>query len=304
MHIQKLKVLVEVAKTGSISIAAQNLHLSQSGVSQIITKLEEELGIKVFDRTRLGATLTKDGTNIVKKANEVLLKYEELIGEAQKSLDIHSGVLRVSSLPVFIPFLTKPLLEFKNLFSNSTIEILDNVSERTVDLIQLDKADIGLICIYGEILKNNKDLNIDVILEGKMKVYVSSDSPFASSKSITPEEILNQEIVLYNGDYIKWFIENFQLAFGKMNILFSSNNAEELLRSVSNGLAISFVPDFAMKNNTFLLEGKIVEIDFDSINYEPINVSLGLIHPKKRKSSTIEKNFIKFIKSELLNYLT
>jgi molybdate transport repressor ModE-like protein len=302
MHIQKLEFLVEVAKTGSITIAAQNLHVSQSGISQAISKIEEELGIKIFERSRLGATLTEDGTKIVKKSYEILFKYEELIEEARKSLDIHSGELRVSSVPPFITYLLKPLMEFRNLYSNSTIEIVENNTERTLEYVQQNKADIGLICIYGEILKNKEDLNFYVICEGKMKVYVSSNSPYAISKKITPEEILQQEVVLYTGDYIKWFINNFQHTFGNINILFSSNHTEELFRSIANGLAISFAPDIAMKNNPYVLEGKIVEVDI--INYEPINCALGLIRPKKKRPSKIEKHLIQFLKSELHYFLS
>jgi DNA-binding transcriptional LysR family regulator len=302
MHIQKLEVLVEVAKTKSISLAAQNLHMSQSGISQIITKIEEELGIKIFERSRLGAILTTEGTNIVKKAAEVLFKYEELIVEARKSLENHSDILRVSTVPPFINYLIKPLKEIKNLYPNSSIEFLEQITESTVESVLQDKADIGLITIYEEILKNIEDLHNEILLEAEMKVYVSSDSPFAMKKTITPEEILQQEIVLYNGDYIQWFIHNFQLTYGKINILFSSNNTEELARTVSNGLAISFAPDIVMKNNTFVFSGKIVEVDI--IDYEPINTTLGLIYKKKKRPSRIEKHYIHFLKSEMYKYIT
>lgn len=86
-----------------------------------------------------------------------------------------------------------------------------------------------------------------------------------------------------------------------MNILFSSNNTEELARTISNGLAISFAPDIAMKNNTFVLEGKIVEVNI--INYEPINTTVGLIHQKKKRPSKIEMHYIHFLKSEMYKYM-
>ncbi|MEH7453756.1 LysR family transcriptional regulator, partial [Gottfriedia acidiceleris] len=197
MHIQKLKILSEVAKTGSFSIAGQNLHISQSGISQDIKKIEDELGIKIFDRTRYGVVQSYEGTKIVKKVNEVLLKYEELIEEARKILDIHSGNLRVSTIPAFITYLLKPLMEFKNLYSNLTIEISENITELTVESVQQNKADIGLICIYEDILKNIEHLKFESIAEGTLKVYVSSDSPFAKKKKITPEEIIQQTVVLY-----------------------------------------------------------------------------------------------------------
>lgn len=301
MHIQKLQVLVEVAKTGSFSIAGQNLHMSQSGVSQDIKKIEEELGIKIFERSRYGVVQTFEGSKIINRATEVLVKYNDFIEEARSILDIHSGNLRVSTIPAFVSNLLKPLMEFKNLYSNLTIEILENITELTVESVQQNKSEIGLICIYEEILKGIEGLNCEIIHEGTMKVYVSSDSPFAIKKTISPEEILQQDIVLYNGDYIKWFIKNFQLNFGNLNILFTSNNTEELSKSISNGIAISFAPDFTSKSNSYVLEGRMIEVDI--INYEPVNVNLGLIYTKSRALTQIEKHFIKFLKSELQYYL-
>ncbi|PGL72945.1 LysR family transcriptional regulator [Bacillus sp. AFS055030] len=302
MHIQKLKILSEVAKTGSFSIAGQNLHITQSGISQDIKKIEDELGIKIFDRSRYGVVLSHEGAKIVNKANEVLLKYEEMIEEARIILEIHSGNLRVSTIPAFFTYLLKPLIEFKNLYSNLNIEILENITEHTVEAVQQNKAEIGLICIYENILKSIELLNFERILEGTLKVYVSSNSPFAKKKKITPEEVLQQPVVLYNGDYINWFVNNFQLKFGKMNILFSSNQTEELSRLISEGFAIGFAPDFATKSNPYVIEGKMVEIEL--INYEPVNVTLGIIYSKNRAPSKIEKHLMKFIKSELEYYIS
>lgn len=67
MHLEQLKYIVEVAKTRSISIAAQNLHVSQSTISKAITNLEQELSIHLFTRSRLGAQPTTEGKNIIKK---------------------------------------------------------------------------------------------------------------------------------------------------------------------------------------------------------------------------------------------
>ncbi|WP_088042608.1 LysR family transcriptional regulator [Bacillus sp. EAC] len=297
MHIQKLEFLVEVAKTGSISTAAENLHVSQSGISQAISKIEEELGIKLFERSRLGVNVTEDGSKIIKKAYEILMKYDEFLEEARSSLKIQSAELRVSTIPALITYLLKPLMEFKDIHPDSTIEIVENFSERTLEFIQQNKADIGLVVIYGEILEQIKDINVDVILEGKMKVYVSNNSPYAISKTITPEELVEQKVVLYNGDYLKWFVTNFQAAFGKLNILFSSNNVEELLRTTSNGFGIGFAPDFVMKNNPYVLNEKIVEVEI--LNYEQKNVALGLVRSKAKRPSKIEKHLIQFLKSEL-----
>lgn len=78
MHIERFEYLVEVAKTGSLSLAAQNLHITQSAISQAITSIEKDLGVKIFLRARQGTQLTFEGKKIVKLANEMLFKYQEI----------------------------------------------------------------------------------------------------------------------------------------------------------------------------------------------------------------------------------
>jgi DNA-binding transcriptional LysR family regulator len=191
-------------------------------------------------------------------------------------------------------------MEFKNLYSNVNIEILENTTEKTLESIQKNSIDIGLICRYGDMLKDMENLDFNAIHEGKMKVYVNSDSPFAAKKQITPDEILQQKVILYNGDYIRWFINNFQYHLGKLNIVFTSNHTGEILRSISNGVAISFAPDFSIRNSPFLLEGRIVEVDI--INYEPIDVTLGLVRSKKKRISNVENTFFQFLESKMSDY--
>ncbi|MBI0580043.1 LysR family transcriptional regulator [Neobacillus cucumis] len=58
MHIEQLEYIVRVAETGSISIAAKDLHISQSGISQSITILEDELDVKLFKRNRRPGTVS------------------------------------------------------------------------------------------------------------------------------------------------------------------------------------------------------------------------------------------------------
>ncbi|KQL38731.1 hypothetical protein AN960_12175 [Bacillus sp. FJAT-25509] len=299
MHLEKLEILVEVAKTGSISIAAENLHVSQSGISQAITKIEEELGIKIFNRSRLGARLTVDGVQIVEKSQEVLLKYAELKEIAQKSKDTQLSELRVSMVPAFINYLLTPLVDFKNQHSNLHIDILENTTERTIEIVKKNQVNIGIICLYEGIMKELEEFHYEGLVPGMMKVYAKKDSPFAISKKITPEEILQQKFVLYNGDYIRWFTNNFQHNIGKLDILFSSNHLEELLRAILNGNAITWGPNFSLKNHPYLSNGELVEIDL--VDYEPVNSELGVITSKKKKLSKVEKQFINFLKTEIIS---
>ncbi|WP_223590388.1 LysR family transcriptional regulator [Neobacillus bataviensis] len=291
MHIEQLEYIVKVAETGSISIAAENLHVSQSGISQSITRLENELGVKIFKRfKRLGAVPTDEGRLLVKKAYEVLVRLQEFKEEAKSFNTVISGNLKLSSIPGFMLFLLEPLSSFKNAYPNVNIEISEKGTQHIIELVENNQIDIGLITIYEDLIKKREDLIFEVILEGKMKVYVSKSSPLASLKTITPEQLMTQNIILYNGDYVKRFANDLISKFGPMNIVFTSDNTEVIKKAILQGLGISFGQDFSIENDPFVISGEIVPIEI--INYEQEKIGLGWVRSENNHFSINTKKFL------------
>lgn len=295
MHIEQLEYIVKVAETKSISLAAQDLHVSQSGISQSITKLEDELGVKLFKRyRRLGAIPTEEGKTLIKKAYEVLIRLQEFKEEAQSLNTIVSGDLKLSSIPGFMLLLLEPLSAFKNAYPNVNIEISEKGTQHIIELIEKNQIDIGLITIYEELVKKREDLSFDAILEGQVKVFVGRSSPLASLKSITPEQLMSQNVILYNGDYVRRFADHLISTFGPMNILFTSDNTEVIKNAISEGFGISFGPDFALKNDPFVLSGEIVPIEIKG--YEQVTICLGWVRSENNHFSINTKKFLEYFK--------
>ncbi|WP_057914856.1 LysR family transcriptional regulator [Peribacillus muralis] len=305
MHIEQLEYIVKVAETGSISKAAQNLHVSQSGISQSITKLEDELGVKIFNRyRRLGAVPTNEGKTLIKKAYKVLMRLQDFKEEAQSYNTVVSGNLKLSSIPGFMLFLLEPLSSFKNAYPNVNIEISEKGTQHIIEHVQNNQIDIGLITIYEDLLNKTEDLIFDVILEGKMKVYVGKTSPLALHKSITPQQLMTQTVILYNGDYVKQFANNLINKFGPLNILFTSDNTEVIKKAIIEGIGISFGPDFSLNHDPYVLNGDIVPIQI--IKYEQVDIGVGWVRSAENHFSINTKKFLELFKfhSRMLTHLT
>jgi LysR family transcriptional activator of glutamate synthase operon len=303
MHIEQLEYIVKVAETGSISIAAQNLHVSQSGISQSITKLEDELGVKLFKRNRrLGAVPTDEGKALIKKAFEVLVRLQEFKEDALTYNTVFSGNLKISSIPGFMLFLLEPLSSFKKSYQDVNIEISEKSTQHIIEHVQNNQIDIGLITIYEDIYKKRADLLFEVILEGKMMVAVGKTSPFALQKSITPQQLITQNIVLYNGDYVKLFANNLMSKFGPLNILFTSDNTEVIKKATVEGLGVTILPDFCFKNDPDVLSGEIVPVEI--IEYEQETIGLGWVRSENNHFSINTKKFLEHFKfySRMLTY--
>jgi DNA-binding transcriptional LysR family regulator len=84
MEIHQLKTFVSVACEGSITRASERLYLSQPAVSAHIRAIEESLGLTLFERTARGMSLTKDGQQLLAKAEQTLAAHRELLEEAAR----------------------------------------------------------------------------------------------------------------------------------------------------------------------------------------------------------------------------
>ncbi|MBQ7090686.1 MAG: LysR family transcriptional regulator, partial [Clostridia bacterium] len=78
MNIVHLKYAVEIAKTQSISKAAENLYMGQPNLSRAVRELEESLGITIFNRTPKGISITPDGEEFLQYARRIIAQVDEM----------------------------------------------------------------------------------------------------------------------------------------------------------------------------------------------------------------------------------
>lgn len=296
MHIDRLEYIVEVAKTGSLSIASQNLHITQSAMSQAITSVEQELGVQIFLRNRKGTRITFEGSKIVELANEIIIKYQELKEVAFRRHEL-SGELKIASIAGLMQILMKCISGFKKEHPNVQILFSEKGSREIVDDVVNYKYDLGLVHFYSGLLDEQKELLFKELLKGRILASVRKDSHFAIKGSIKPEELLRENLVLYNDDAITCFTNDFINQFGPINILFISDNAEAIRSAVFEGSAITLAVDFTLLNSPNIVSGRAVTLPI--VNYEQPPLSFGLIQNRRNQSSVILDEFLAFIKAEL-----
>ena len=78
MNIQQLRCIVEIARVGSITKAAENLYMNQPNLSRTVIEFEKEYGITLFIRNSQGVILTDSGKKVVEKAEEIIKKTNDL----------------------------------------------------------------------------------------------------------------------------------------------------------------------------------------------------------------------------------
>ncbi|USK68534.1 LysR family transcriptional regulator [Peribacillus asahii] len=298
MNFEQLLYIVEVAKHNSLSIAAQNLHVTQSGISQSITGLEKELGLKILHRSRgHGAVPTDEGRIILKQAYEVLKKLEEIKEKANSFNSTEVGELRVSSIPGLTTVLVKALAAFRQDYPHVNVEINEKSVTSVIEDVRQHKTDIGLIAYSSDWNINMEGIAFESLLEGKQKVYVSKQSPLAFISTITPQEILDQTLVTYYGEFMQYFVQDFFSKYKPLKILFTANNLDGILQAIIENLAITFAPDFIMKNYIPVINGEIIPIDL--VNHRGVNISFGLVLSEDKHLSILPNKYMHYLKSEI-----
>lgn len=146
MNTSHLRVLVALAETGSITHAADRVGLTQSGASQAVAALEDQLGVRLAVRERRGATLTAAGEEVVAHAREVLARLEAMhqVGAAARGLQ--KGRLRIGSFHTVLAKLLPPLLRrFRQRHPGIEIVALEGAEDEVEAWLVAGTIEVGVV---------------------------------------------------------------------------------------------------------------------------------------------------------------
>ncbi len=208
MNLLHLKYAVEVAKTKSISKAAENLYMGQPNLSRAIKELEDSLGITIFSRTSKGISLTTDGQEFLQYANRILTQVDE-VEELYRNGKIHKQKLSVS-----VPrsaYLSAALAEFaKEIALDAPAEIFykETNSSKTINGVLRAEYNLGIVrfqtsfeCYYQSLFEE-KNLEHEILAEFSYVLLVSKDSPLAKKKNICPQDLANYIEITHGDPYV------------------------------------------------------------------------------------------------------
>ncbi len=202
MQLNQLRYLIEVAETGSINKASQNLFISQPNLSNSIMSLEEEFNIKIFERTNRGVKLTKEGKDfliyakyIISQVDNIKHVYSNLSNEKTFTLEISSG--KLFDLGIVASELYKKIDAKK-----VKIAIKETHKEKIIEDVASMKSEIGILAISNiqervwNSMLETKNLEFNPILKDKVYIYVGESSPLYNKEIITSED-LNDHICVH-----------------------------------------------------------------------------------------------------------
>ena len=205
MNITHLKYAVEIARTGSITQAAENLYMSQPNLSKAIKEFESTLGFVVFKRTSKGIEPTQKGRELIERARELLAQIDEMdaafLAAAQSTQALSVSVPRAS----YIAHAFTRFVDHLDMAGGMDIDFCETNSVAAITNVAEGESALGVIRCPKETEKyffsllSEKGLAHELLLEYKYRLLFSEKSPLADRPSIRRAD-LEDYIEIVHGD--------------------------------------------------------------------------------------------------------
>lgn len=193
MSLDKLKLFLAVANTGSFSRAAQVSDVTQSAISKRILQLELQLGHRLFERHGRGATLTDAGRVLVRHAESLLRDADQLAQVIGGELAQPRGVVRLAvQASISWPLLQHLHGALQGRYPLVRLQVVEAPTRQVVDLIQEGRADIGVLSEWGpEVLPQ-----IEMLFASPLLLVGPAADPITAAASVRFEQLVPLPLIV------------------------------------------------------------------------------------------------------------
>ena len=188
----RYEIFLKVCETGNFTKAAEALNYTQSGISQMMAGLEEELGVQLFARAKKGVVLTDNGQRLIPYIREMVNQKEKLRQAAFNINNKVEGKLRIGSFSsVTAMWLPHVVHFFKENYPQVEVQIFDGNYDEIHDWIIRGQVDCGFL---SSILA--EDLTFYPLHQDALCAVLPREHPLAQRSSVTPEELLQYPFII------------------------------------------------------------------------------------------------------------
>lgn len=286
MEILQLRYFLAVARAGSFIKAAEEEGIAQPSLSQQIKKLENELGVPLFDRLGRSIALTRYGVEFQKQAELIssqLLQSSKVI-QALKSCE--QGTLCVGVIPTVLPYaMVNALAAFRGKYPQIQLHVRELMTEKLIDALRSGEVDVGILALP---IKHEEIVCSELFREALLAA-VPPEHSLAAAKSVALARLQEQPMLLLREGHClrDQVLTACTRAKSRFNAAFESDHLQSILAMVSSGFGLSLVPEMAARGNS--------ACSFLEIESKPLR-RIGYALAAGHAELPAQRNFIKFMK--------
>lgn len=264
VNLDLYKVFYTVAKSGSLTKAAEELYISQPAVSRSIKQLETQLGVSLFTRTHRGMKLSAQGGELIFDEVERALS---LLTDAQNRIVARkttaTGTLRIgASDTIFEYFLADKIVDFHERFPQVNIDLTADFTPDTIAKLKEDKCDVAFVNLP---IKDDPDLKLYGNCMRLNDVFVTGEkySRLAQNECKLADLAAYPLIFMEKNTVSRKSIENFLSSTGiTLKPTIEVGSWDLMKRLVSRGMGVGIIPkEYALRE---IEDGSLFEVKTDT----------------------------------------
>jgi LysR family transcriptional regulator, hydrogen peroxide-inducible genes activator len=245
MELHQLRYLCAIADTGSFTRAAEHCHVAQPSLSQQISRLEDELGTRLFDRLGRSVRLTDAGRAFLPHARSVLHQTELARNEVDGRRRDPRGTVTVGVIPTIAPYyMPRRIAAFTRRYPDASLRIVEETTPVLVESLRSLAVDVAILSLP---LKH-RDFETMPLLTERLYAALPTDHPRANAVSISLRELRDEQFVLLRESHCFRGIALAACERARLDprVAFESGQFSSLLGMVAAGVGVTLVPEMAI----------------------------------------------------------
>ena len=240
LDLRSLRLFTIAAEEGSLTIAADRVHLTISAASKRISALEQVVGSALFFRHAHGLSLTHAGKALHIRGRQLLGLLDTMIGELEDTKSAAKSISVWANTSAILQFLPADLAAFSQTSPDVLLKIEEQSTEAIVRAVSERRADIGVCCEH--VLA--RDLDRFEYKHDKLVLIVPGDHPLATRRAMSFDQALDYDFIgLFEGSYLINSLSSAASGFGRsLKTRFQVRSFEGVCQMVAAGLGVSVLP--------------------------------------------------------------
>jgi LysR family hydrogen peroxide-inducible transcriptional activator len=302
MTLTQLRYIIAVDNYRHFAAAAEKCFVTQPTLSMQIHKLEQELGVLIFDRSKHPVIPTKIGEKIIGQARLTLKdsdRIKELISEGQNDF---TGTFRIGVIPSLASYLLPYFLKnFTRKYPNIDLKIEEALADTIIHKVNHDKLDAGIL---AQSIKEKNIFELSLFNE-PFVVYVSAKNQLSRKSNITINDLDGHHVwLLRKGhclrDQVLLILSNKKIQTDNETVQFESGNIESLKNLVEQNFGLTLLPKLAIRGIEHNSQARICNFK-SPVPERSVRLVYGRLFLKKNIIDAFKKEIIASIPEEFLN---
>lgn len=285
MEIRQLEYFQAVSSTGSFTRAAENLHVAQPSITNAIHKLEQELGIVLFDRSQKKVALTVEGRAFLARTVKILREISEAVAEMNDFRNLNLGTIKMAVPPMIGAYLFPNIFtNFKKEHPNLELLVFEEGSLSARSKVEREELDLGLVILP----QSSNTLNTMCITWEQIVLCVSPQHHLAAKREVSIRELRDEAFIMLKEDsyHRTVILDECQKSGFTPRIVFSSSQIQTIKALVSSGVGISFLMEMVCHNDSSIVGVPLIP---------SIDICIGLVWKKDKYLSKAALTLINFV---------